>query len=391
MDEARDRVGRERTGALILTGTGDLLGGVETNLLLLLQGWHAVSPLVVVPSEGALTRAIRALGVPCETVPYYGWRLPNPVRHLQTLRALWQAARRHAAQVIYLNHHCMVEFAVRLARVARLPWVCHMRNVEDAPFMQAHRGQLRTAQVVIASSRAVKDTLLSWGVPDERIRLVYDGIEVETFANARPDPGTRAVLGFPEKTRLVGTVVRVREDKGVGDLVRAAAMVAARCPNVRFVVAGRDGDGGQSTRRFRQEATSLGLEGRLVFTGYVEELPPLLAALDVFVLPSWMEACPVSLMEAMAAGTPVVATSVGGIPEVVEDGVHGLLCVARDPEALAARIIASLDLGRQEREAMRTKAIERVRERFDVDGQARAIEGILWSASGRVLRLPGQV
>lgn len=354
-----------------------MVGGVETNFLLLLSRWNTISPRVIVPDEGGLTEAIRARGVPCEMVSYYGWRLPNPLRHLETLCALVQAARRHGAQVVYLNHHCMVEFAARLARFARLPWVCHVRNVEDAAFMQAHRGQLRAARVVLASSHAVKDTLLSWGVPDERIRLVYDGIQVEPFANARPDPGIRARLGFPEESRLVGTVVRVREDKGVGDLVRAAAVVASKCPNARFVVAGRDGDGGESTRRFREQAAALGLEGQLVFARYVEELPPLLSALDLFVLPSWMEACPVSLMEAMAAGTPVVATDVGGVPEMVEDGVHGLLCAAREPEALAARIVAGLALEPQQREAMRAAALERVREKFDVAVQAREIENIL--------------
>lgn len=367
---------------LVIAGGVGIVGGVETNLLQLLQILDpaVVSPLVVMPGEGPLTDQIRALGVPCEIVRYYGWRARNPFRHLGTLARLITLVYRHRIKVLYLNHHCMLEFASRIAAVTRLPLVCHVRGVEDDAYMAVNRQRLRSVDVVIATSRAVYTNLVRWGVEECRIRLIYDAINPSIFAaQTSPDGRLRSEYGIPVNAPLIGVVSRLRVDKGIPDFIRAAALVATERPDVRFLVIGADEDGGQATRHFKSLAESLGLGGHLVFTGFCDDVPGALRALDVFVLASWMEACPLSVMESMAAGTIVVATAVGGVPEVIEDGVSGLLCPAHDPVALAARILAALSLGELDRENLVARARARVFGQFQVTVQARALEDVLTS------------
>jgi len=357
---------------LVITGGTAVAGGVETNLLLLLQAFDpsAITPIVVMPGDGPLTERVRALGVACEIVPYYGWRLPNPFRHLETLARLVQVTRGHHAQVIYLNHHCMLEFAVKLAALTQLPLVCHMRGVENAAYMKDNHRRLHTADVIIATSEAVRSNLLHWGVPEGRIQLIYDAIDLGPFMGGVPRSSLRTRYGFPPATPMIGAVSRVIPEKGIGDLVAAAALVIGERPDARFTIVGTDNDGGRTTRQFESLAISLGLENHLFFTGFQEDLIAVLNDLDVFVLPSWMEACPLSLMEAMAAGVLVVATDVGGIPEIVENRVHGLLCPPHEPQILAKLILEAMTMTPSDRNTMRARALARIRERFVLSVQA---------------------
>jgi glycosyltransferase involved in cell wall biosynthesis len=129
-------------------------------------------------------------------------------------------------------------------------------------------------------------------------------------------------------------VARLDPQKGLGDLLEAAA----RVPDASFVVAGD----GPDRERLGETARSLGLHDRVCFLGHRDDVPDLLRSCDVFVLPSLYEGFPLSVLEAMAAGKPVIATAVGGTPEAVSDGETGFLVPPGDPSALAAAIRAVL-------------------------------------------------
>jgi glycosyltransferase involved in cell wall biosynthesis len=165
---------------------------------------------------------------------------------------------------------------------------------------------------------------------------VRNGIERAPVAAERP-------AGVPADAPLVGEVARLCEVKGQRELIRALPQL----DGVWAVLAGEDIEqGGAFRRALEAEAEALGVAGRVVFTGYRAEVDSLLAALDVFVLPSTVEGLPMTILEAMAQGTPVVATAVGGTPEVVS-AETGLLVPPGDTEALAAALRALLaDRGR---------------------------------------------
>jgi glycosyltransferase involved in cell wall biosynthesis len=186
------------------------------------------------------------------------------------------------------------------------------------------------------------------------------------------DPAGRARLLalFPEPPRLVvGAAGRLSPEKGYGVLVEAAASVARDIPDVGFV---HFGDGPLRAELARRVA-DLGLEGRFRFAGFRTDLHRALPHLDLFVQPSFTEGLPVVVLEAFAAGLPVVATAVGGTPEVVADGENGRLVPPGDPRALALRVAETLaDAGA--RRAMGDRGRALVLDRFTFASQGLAYQ-----------------
>ena len=167
----------------------------------------------------------------------------------------------------------------------------------------------------------------------------------------------------------------LHKDKGVLDLLRAIPIVLRSVPEATFVIAGRGIAGGEDPDSIMELARSLRVEQSLRFPGWVDgsEKDNLLRESDVFVLPSYYEALPVGVLEAMACGVPVVATSVGGIPDVIEDRVNGLLIEPGQPDALARAIVTILTddaLRSRLREAARSE----VRKRFSTESVIKDLE-----------------
>ena len=174
------------------------------------------------------------------------------------------------------------------------------------------------------------------GAPGDKIRVVHNGIDVDR-GPVHGDPGLRAVLAGRSDRPLVLTVARLDAQKGYGHLLAAAATV----PDAVFVLVGE----GRKKATLKRQAHALGIAERVRFLGHRNDVPDLLAACDVFVLPSLYEGLPLSVLEAMAAARPVVATAIDGTTEAVVPGVTGLLVPPADPTRLAGAIRALLEDG----------------------------------------------
>jgi glycosyltransferase involved in cell wall biosynthesis len=230
----------------------------------------------------------------------------------------------------------------------------------------AERGLARLTDALVAVSPAVRDELLGLGIGSpERWHVIPLGLDLAPLRGSTARrPRARAALGLPPDGPLVGIVGRIVPIKDHDTFFRAARMIVADHPDATFVVAGDGAD------RARLEPASGRLLGdRVRFLGWVDDLPTLYAALDVVVLTSRNEGTPVALIEAMAANRPVVATRVGGVPDVIEDGRTGLLAPAGDAPAVAASILSILDapnlarnLARRGREASARFGLERLAE-----------------------------
>jgi sugar transferase (PEP-CTERM/EpsH1 system associated) len=199
-------------------------------------------------------------------------------------------------------------------------------------------------------------------VPSEKIRVIQNGIDVSKFAEASCDvSAVREALGVPSDAPLIGTVGRLSEVKRQDVLIRAFARVVARAPNAHLVLVG-DGP-------LRQElgslAAGLGIADRVHFAGYQPDSAPYLRAMTVFALTSRSEGMPQAVLEASVTGLPVVASRVGGLPEVIEDGVSGVLFNAGD-EAALAEALCDLIADPQRATRMGAAARARVESRFDV-------------------------
>lgn len=224
-----------------------------------------------------------------------------------------------------------------------LPWMDHIVAVSE--------GQ------AVAVRRA--------GVPAERVTVIRNAIRAERFATVRPEYRELLRQFFPEPPPLiVGAAGRLTPDKGFHVLVEAVARVCRQRQDVGFVLFGE----GAKRDALMQTAHAAGLAGRFVHAGFRRDLDAFMPHFDLFVLPSFNEGLPNVILEAFAAGVPVVATAVFGTPEVVEDGVSGYLVPAGDAAALEARILQAL--GRPDRRALGARGRERVLRDFTFEAQA---------------------
>lgn len=200
------------------------------------------------------------------------------------------------------------------------------------------RRVLPAAGAVVSVSAALSVELEALGVAPPRIRFVANGVDTSLFA-PRDKAEARRSLGLPPSARVVVFVGRLEPQKGVGDLLEAGRMLRARVPDALVVLLG-DGVSADAVNEAARAS-----HGAILAPGArpPEEIARWLAACDVFTLPSWMEGTPNVVLEALASGRPVVATRVGGIPDVVPVPATGVLVAPRDPAALATALALTLE------------------------------------------------
>lgn len=275
--------------------------------------------------------------------------------------------------------------AAVMSRLAQRPLVITHHLVLDISrpgvWTRLFRRYGRLAQRHVAVSISGRDLLIErYGFPQAAVQVIYTGVDASAFrplsAGERGevrDAIVRTMLAEQGGGRslVVLTVARLSIQKGLLDLVEAAAEITRRRSDVRFIVIGEGDQRAELTRRIGHR----GLSGQLILAGErpAAEVARLLAAGDVFALPSHFEGIPLSLLEAMAAGCPPVATAVGGIPEVITDDGVGVLVEPRQPARLAAAILGLLERPDQ-RARMAEAARARVIDRFDREaGYARTL------------------
>jgi L-malate glycosyltransferase len=360
------------------------IGGTERQLVQLVEGLdkERYAPSVVCNHlHGGFLPRMEHAGIPLAELP---------IRRLYGLRTMAQQLR-FASYLRKRRIDIMVSacfyanvFAIPPARLARTPVVIGSVREQGTFWTPAQRRanylSLRWADCVTTNAVTVRRTLLDEGFPPERVRLVPNGVEVERFALERGARGLRQELGFGAQTKLVVVTSRLAPGKGVEDFLDAAAAVARVRSEARFVIVGDGGTvrGGQVVdtpyrRELERRAAELGIADRVRFVGYRLDVPEILAQADVAVVPSLSEALSNSLLEAMAAGAPVVTTDVGDSGVVVEDGATGLVVPPGDPWALATRMLRILGdegLGARLGDAAR----RRVRERLSVQRMVKEME-----------------
>jgi glycosyltransferase involved in cell wall biosynthesis len=270
-----------------------------------------------------------------------------PLRNALDVQSAIELARRVRAREIEIIHaHVARDYllAALAARRSETPLVL-TRHLER-PLKSLHRWTLSGVSAVIAVSEAVERSLLAQKIfPAEKIRRIPNGIDVERFERRARSFDTqrfRRLTGI--KGRLVvGVAGELREHKGQDDLIRAAQLVSRQFADVDFVIAGEDQSARKEYRaQLERLVAELELQERVHFTGWVDDLTSLLPALDIFVSSSRVEPFGLVMVEAMAAGLPVVATTTGGALEIVLDGVTGKLVPSGDVKALAEALCALL-------------------------------------------------
>jgi sugar transferase (PEP-CTERM/EpsH1 system associated) len=284
--------------------------------------------------------------------------------------------------------------AVVAARLAGVPAVIHGehgREAADPDGLNRRRNRLRRLVAPLVSQFVtVSEDLRHWLVttvklPPAKVVTIHNGVDVSRFAAGDRNAG-RDTLGLASRAVIVGTVGRLDPVKDHAGLVEACAALRAARPETELVIVGE----GPCRATVEHRIVELGLSGHVHLPGLSRAVPVLLRGFDVFVLSSLAEGISNTVLEAMATGLPVVATRVGGNPELVHDGVTGTLVTPGDPLALAAAIRAYVDdpaLRARHGEAGRRRALEH----FTVDRMAEAYRGLYTSLrAGSVSSRPRQ-
>jgi len=281
------------------------------------------------------------------------WALLRLVRLLRHLRPL----------IVHSRNWPAVD-AIPAARVARVPLVVHGehgREVADPEGRNLRRNRIRRALApLVHHFVTVSADLRRWliedvRVPAAKVTAIHNGVDLSRFGRAGKLE-SRMRLALPADAPIVGTVGRLDPVKDQVGLIRAFAQVRTQHPAAVLVVAGD----GPCRAELERVAAGLGQRDHVRLLGNRDDIPTVMSALDVFVLPSIAEGISNTILEAMATGLPVVATRVGGNPELVEEGVGGALVPRSDPDALAAAIAAytgDAELRRRHGQASRQRAI----------------------------------
>ena len=260
-----------------------------------------------------------------------------------------------------LRRHAIVAYRGTVGHVNRsdpASWIAYLNPRVDA---------------IVCVSEAVRRYLRSVGVPERKLATVHKGHDPAWYAY--PSVPTRTELGLPEDAFVIGFTGSLRPVKGVEDLLSAAAVLPESVPAHLALV------GEVRVPRLREQADSLGLRGRVTFMGHCIDAARLARAFDVFVMPSTeREGLPRAVIEAMAQGVPVIVTDVGGMPELVEDGVSGLVVPPRHPAALAEAIVR-LASAPALRQRMGDAARERIRKRFHIETTIASMLDVLRKAA----------
>ena len=338
---------------------GDVAGGQLVALRLAQAGKaRGYDVCFVSPSGGAFVELAERDGFRVRVVPLRGALDPGSLVRLR------RALRAERADVLHTHAHFSLNVLGRVAgRLAGAKVIAHMHvdNVFRAGGI-ARRAQraldnatTRLCARIIAVSEATAAALVRQGYPAGRVLVVRNGIDLEPPAEpARP-------AEVPDGAPLLLEVARLAPVKGQRELIEALPRLART--DAVAVLAGRDLEaGGAFAQELEALAAERGVRDRVVLAGYRADVRALLAAADVFVLPSWIEGLPLTVLEAMAAGKPVVATGVGGTPEAVVDGETGLLVPPGDVGALAETldaVLADAALAQRLGEAGRRRVEER--------------------------------
>jgi glycosyltransferase involved in cell wall biosynthesis len=374
---------RIRVVQLLATGSS---GGAQEHVFNLLTRVDRERYEVSICSltAGPATRRMERAGIPVCIIdePDDGAAIEAVAAHLAAVRADVVHAHMYRAEVV------ATQAAWRLgASGRRRPFVIstvhssRIRSDEDRDLIRRLTPRM---DHLIAVSKAIVHKIEDEGRVGAPVSLIYNGVDLERYAAQDACCTLHEEYGIRASAPLVGVVARLEPEKGHPTLIEAWPAVLAAVPDAHLLVVGE----GSRREALEAQADELGVLGRVIFSGRRDDVPAVTAALDVAVLPSYREAQGLSILEAMALSRPVVASAVGGIPEMIEDGRTGLLVPPHDAPALATAITRLLT-DHPLADMLARAGHDLVYDQFCVEQMVRSVETIYDEAVDQERRLAG--
>lgn len=323
------------------------IGGVEISALRLTEALRDQfrSVAFCLADNVALQESFQKLGIETRIYAPPEPSLRHVAKYYRESRTLARQLLQAGVDIVHFTDVKAAYHNSLAALLARTRRVCHIQSVYSDLSLRERLSLLPVQSFIFVSKAARQDFALS--LPDSRARVVYNPIEVPDSADRTENNlAVRSEFGVPLECTLIGMVARVAPVKDYYTLASAAAEVLRRYPDTRFLIVG-DNSQVELNRHHYQEVVQrlneLGIADRFIFTGHRDDVPRLIAAMDISVLCSHREGFGLCIVESMAMGKPVVATDVGGIPEIIQPGITGYLHQHGSSEELARRLIALIE------------------------------------------------
>ncbi len=347
------------------------IGGAEGSLMQLARNLDRskFDVFVVCPKEGPLVQKLRDSCVdviPLELSHFSLKTRSSYIRYLQSLVRLWWLVKKLRIDILHCNSCRAAHWGVPLSRLLSVKTICHVR---DSRYTRATQFFLKHASgtvELVAVSAAIKRAVQSVGVRETRIRVIHNAEDVRTY---RPDASVNVLARefvCTEKRFKIGIIGRIVEWKRHIDLIEAVGSLRSKIDFQVFIVGELWDEDSTLTKTLQDRILSLSLENRVIFTGFRENVREIIAGLDMVVVPSEDEPFGKVIIEAMAMSKPVIGTRSGGIPEIIEDGVSGILVPIRDPASIA-RAIETVALDKKFAETLGRNARNRVVASFSLE------------------------
>ena len=329
---------------LYITSVG-LHWGSEKSLLLLVKHINRkkFSPFVLTVS-GSLQRELKENSIPYSIYNSQTLTKKEIIKFFHLVFRLAGFIKKEKFDLIHSNDIHSAQYSVLAARLAGVPSILHIRNTELASWLGWKNSLIfKIAIKTIAISREVKESLLEIGVAADKIQIIHNAVDLDEFNPDILGKPYRDEIGVADGELLIGVVGRIAPHKGQGIFIRAIPDILNSFPNAKFTIIGEGStQSGDFIIHLQQMIAELKLEAKVCFSGFKANVAQIMKALDVLVVPSLNEAFGRVVIEAMAVKTPVVASRVGGIPDIVENGVNGILVPLKAPNAISEAVIKLL-------------------------------------------------
>ena len=292
-------------------------------------------------------------------------------------------ARRHRANVVHCHHYSPFSLAAYILPRPLVVYTEHGRLSDNPPSRKrrlANKLFAKTPGRFVSVSENLREHMIAEEFPGDRVSVIHNGITPGPTTTEKIRSESRERLQLPQDTFTLGTVARLDPVKDLTTMIRAFALVSAHTTDTRLVIVG---DGGEK-ERLQGIARDEGVERLVVFTGQRNDVRSLIPAFDVFLNSSVTEGISVTMLEAMAASKPIIATRVGGTPELVVDKKTGILAPSRSPEKFAKAIFELMG-NPGTRSAMGDEGRRRIETVFSLDTMMQRYMDI-YSATSRVVR-----
>jgi len=351
---------------LFLDHHKEIIGGGQISLLQLLKGLHReeFQPVICCPGPGEFSIEAKGTKLKIVYMPMPSFKSFKIFTIFSSIRKIIRTIKEEDIDLIHSNSSRSMIYAALVRIFYKIPILWHIRITERDAILD--RILQPFASKIIAISKAVAKRF-SWMKNQEKIAIIHNGLDLKEFNNCSSFPKIKEEFYIKKATVLIGTAAKLQPKKGIHVLLQAIPLIRKYFSNAKFLIIGNDAD---PKEQYLQKLTEIARhskeEKNIIFTGFRRDIPQLMSALDIFVMPSLIEPFGRVLLEAMAAEKAIVASRVGGIPEIVDDGETGILVPPGDTKKLAEAII-SLIQNKSMREMMGKKGRKRVEEQFSIE------------------------